>query len=400
MADGHPTGHRGGAATGEGGPRTYVPPAFPVLHRLPFRLSLLIAVTVLPLVALLVFNHYGARRDALKAAGREAGRLARLAARNQEAAFAETQRLLDALAGTSVVLQGSGPERDAYLAEVLTKAPGIRDLHVVDGDGAAVASALPRAESAALRDGDCIARARTVGLTTVGNFRAGGPGGPTVAVARPLPGSDGPSGAVLGATLGLGWLAQYQRSLELPGESVLQVLDPTGITLLRLPEGAPGSLGRTHPAPALALELPLGEELPVVATDDDGVRRFFGLAPLVAGETKQGLMIVIGIPEESVVGPLDRALRLNLILTFVVLLVSLGVARIAGDRLILGRVRGLVLATRRLATTDLENLRSRRRVCQDPSEFGDLERSFDEMARAVEARVREWDGRKGPPAGS
>ena len=43
--------------------------------------------------------------------------------------------------------------------------------------------------------------------------------------------------------------------------------------------------------------------------------------------------------------------------------------------------------------TDLHLLKARRRVSQDPSELGDLERSFDRMALHMEERAQELETR-------
>ena len=396
MADGSGAGGTGGAGGDEpwrDGPDSYSPPSLVFLHRLQFRLAALVGLCVLPLAALLVVEHVHARTGAVVAAGREAGRLARIAARNQEQDFARTRQLLEALSGARVIREGTAAERTAHFRDLVSRTPGLLDIHLLRPDGTVLASALPAEEAAALCDREVVAESVKTALSAVGNFRTGGGQGPTVHVVLPLAGKEGPPDLVLGATVGLGWLAQFQRALDLPGDSVLELLDPEGRLMLRLPAAGSPVAGWMHPAPALLRDLPLGEDLPVVAADTDGVRKFFGLCPLVTGGSKQGFNVAIGIPESIVTEPLDRALLLNLVLTGTVLLVCLGVARVLGNRLILRRVNGLILATRRLASTDLSKLRARVRVCQDPSELGDLERSFDDMARALEKRGSELDAR-------
>ena len=396
MADGSGAGGTGGAGGDEpwrDGPDSYSPPSLVFLHRLQFRLAALVGLCVLPLAALLVVEHVHARTGAVVAAGREAGRLARIAARNQEQDFARTRQLLEALSGARVIREGTAAERTAHFRDLVSRTPGLLDIHLLRPDGTVLASALPAEEAAALCDREVVAESVKTALSAVGNFRTGGGQGPTVHVVLPLAGKEGPPDLVLGATGGGGGGPPAAGAGAPPGGGGPPPRAPGGGA--PPPPPAPGSpvAGWMHPAPALLRDLPLGEDLPVVAADTDGVRKFFGLCPLVTGGSKQGFNVAIGIPESIVTEPLDRALLLNLVLTGTVLLVCLGVARVLGNRLILRRVNGLILATRRLASTDLSKLRARVRVCQDPSELGDLERSFDDMARALEKRGSELDAR-------
>jgi hypothetical protein len=387
-----------GAETGAGksweeGPDSYTPPFMIFLHRLQFRLAALVALCVLPLAVMLTAGHFRARSAAVAAAGREVGSLARIAARNQEQDFARAQQFLDTIAGNALLRGGAAAEQSAWFRDLVARTPGFVDLHLLGPDGTVLASALPGEAAAALCDREALEKSVRTGLSAVGSFHAVGEQGPTVNVLRPLEKREGEPDLVLGATVGLGWLSRFQSALDLPGDSVLELLDPEGRILLRLPDAGPRALAGEHPAPSYLRSLPLGEDLPVLVPDSDGVRKFFGLCPLVTGGTKQGFNVAIGIPESIVTEPLDRALRIHLVLTAALLLVCLGVARVLGERWVLRRVQGLVLATRRLASTDLAELKARVRVCQDPSELGDLERSFDDMARSLEKRAAELDAR-------
>jgi hypothetical protein len=369
------------------GPTSYTPPAMLFMRRLNFRLALLVVVAVVPLFVLGTSANLRARADAIRAAGRESGRLARIAARNQSEAFEQASRLLAAVAEAPVVVKGSDGERSAWLKDLLARSPGFADFHVVRADRSVSASALPAEESRALCDEEVHARVTVSKLSAVGSFRTGKGGRTMVYVARPVPGTD----LVLGATVTLSWLEQFQGALQLPAGSVLDVLDPAGTILIRLGEKGGGAVGKKHPATANPTTL--DDEHPLVETDTDGTRRFFGIAPLVTGGEKKGFLVVVGIPEETITAPLDRALQLSLVVSTLVLLGSLILAQFMAERFVIRRVNGLILATKRLASSDLSRLKARVRVCQDPSELGDLERSFDDMARALERRAQELDAK-------
>lgn len=371
----------------------YVAPRFLFARRLAFRLAALVLVAVVPLFVLEVRGRIAHRDAAVRAAGVEAGRLARIAARNQEDAFRQAQHLLQALADAPVLKSGSAAEREAYLKDLLDQTSGVVDFHLTTPDGTVVAGARGTGVSTTLRDLPTIQRAVHTGRAAVGNFENGPDGKPTVQLARALPGPDGKPEVVLGAVLGLGWLGQFQSALQLPAGSVLEIVDPSGVLLLRLPEVANAGIGKPHPAIAAQRDILPGDERPVVAADSDGARRFFGIAPITTGGTRKGFAVLVGIPEESVLGPANAALLLSLVVSTVVLVVSLLLSQFMAERFVLQRVNGLILATKRLAATDLADLKARARICKDPSELGDLERSFDVMAHALEARAQELNAR-------
>jgi hypothetical protein len=387
------TGGGPGAGPGAGkgkwdGPTTYAPPSLLFTRRLGFRLGLLVFLAVAPLFVLGILTSLRARDEAIRMSSNEAGRIARVAARAQEETYSQAVRLLDAVAQAPVVTHGSDTERAVYLKELQSRSPGFLDFHLARTDGTVVAGALPMAASQGLCDRQVLDRVFKTKLPAVGDFQKGTSGPPTVYVARPAG-----EGLALGAVMSLGWLEQFQGRLQLPEGSVLDLLDARGLNLLRLPRASAGDVGQIHPAPQLLLARLPGEERPLSGEDTDGVTRFFGIAPLVTGGTKKGFLVVVGIPEAAVVGPAEGALRQSMVVSALVLVGSLVLAQILAEQLILRRINGLILATRRLASTDLAGLRARQRVCQEPSELGDLERSFDDMARTLEKRARELDQR-------
>jgi hypothetical protein len=370
------------------GPTDYTPPAMLFTRRLGFRLGLLVLVAVVPLFVLGFLTTLRSRRDAIRSAGAEAGRLARITSRSLQEVNTRAVLLLEAVAGSPAVVRGTDAERTAFLKEQLARSPGFADFQLVRADGSVVASAIPADQSKALCDPHVLERVLKTKLPAVGDFEKGPAGPPTVYIARPAG-----EGLVLGATLTLDWLEQFQGALQLPSGSVLDILNPKGLNLIRLPKAAAGDTGQIHPAPHLLAAPGQGDDMPLVGEDTDGVRRFFGIAPLVTGRTSQDFLLVVGIPEDAVVAPANSALLLSLVISAIVLVVSLVLTQVMAEQLILRRVNGLILATKRLGSVDLADLKARRRVSQDPSELGDLERSFDDMARALEKRAQDLDRR-------
>jgi hypothetical protein len=377
MADGTPE-------SAHEAPKEYRAPALLFTRRLGFRLCLLVLVAVAPLFAFAARAAMDSRDDAIRAAGSQAERLAEVAAYSQQVVLEQALRVLEAAAATPPVTRGDAAERTVFLKEMLARNPGYLDFHLVAADGSIVASASPEGTAKEYADPRVADRALKTGQPAVGDFEKRANGQPTVYLARPAG-----EGLVLGACLTMGWLERYHATLRLPDGSVLDVLDPKGLNLVRLPKSSVGDTGQIHPAPHLLAVR--SDALPVVGEDTDGVRRYFGVAPLLVQGTNRGFQVVIGIPETAVIGPAQRAMTIHLVVSAMVLVISLALAQVMAEQFVLKRVNGLILATKRLASTDLSGLRARQRVCQDPSELGDLERSFDDMARALEKRARELD---------
>jgi hypothetical protein len=368
-------------------PTEYRAPALLFTRRLGFRLCLLVLVAVAPIFAIAAQAALDARDDAVRSSGSQAERLADIAAYTQQATIDQAQKVLEAAAASPSLSRGTPEERTAYLKDLLIRNPAYLDFHVVGRDGAIVAGALSSAaESAATCNRLIVDRVLKTGLPAVGDFEKDPKGPPTVYLARPAG-----EGLVVAARLTMGWLLQFHATLRLPEGSVLDVLDVKGLNMVRLPRSSVGDTGQIHPAPQLLAVR--SDDLPVKGEDTDGVVRYFGVAPLLTEGANKGFRVVVGIPETAVTGPAARALTLQLVLSAIVLVISLVLAQILAEQFVLKRVNGLILATRRLASTDLANLKARQRVCQDPSELGDLERSFDDMARALERRARELEAR-------
>ncbi|MHC4924512.1 MAG: HAMP domain-containing protein, partial [Planctomycetota bacterium] len=171
-------------------------------------------------------------------------------------------------------------------------------------------------------------------------------------------------------------------------------VDARGNVIARFPGLGPEHTGKPHPLPSLSRGAAGGDVTARAAAGHDGVRRLYGHAPLETGGPAKGNMVVLGIPEATVLGPIEDSLRQNLIWTTVVAVLALIIARWLGQQMIVERVNALILAMRRVALTELRDFHARGRVCQDPSELGDLERSFDIMAHALESRVNELDIRE------
>jgi hypothetical protein len=378
----------GTAAPGGDGsaPTEYRPPRLAFVHRLTFRLAAVVLIGVVPLAIVLAWAGISGRDAAVRAGAEEVSRLARVAARVQEQEFDESFRVLEALA--PALISAPDADRARLLAETLPRCPKVADLHLVRADGTVVAASLAPEASRAHVDADTVARAAKTGYAAVGGFRPGDP--PTARVALPMPAGTAGGPLVLGASIRLESLAGFQRTLQLPEGALLDILDPESKVALRLgPSG--DAVGRAHPLPAIQAAVVEDPGAPLAGADVDGVRRVFGVEGMGLGEKRLGHLVVVATPESVILEPARQRLAVYLAGSGIVFVIALALSRVFGERFVLRPVQGVVQATRRVASTDLRHFKARRRVCQDPSELGDLERAFDEMATALERRAAELE---------
>ena len=367
-------------------PTSYSPPPLAFFHRLTFRLAAVVLIGVIPLAIVLAWVGVSGSDAAIRTGGEEVSRLARVAARVQEQEFNESFRLLDALA--PALISASDADRARILAEALPRCPTVADFHLVRADGSLVAASLAAEASRSQVDAEAVSRAAKTGYAAVGGFRAGDP--PTARAYLPMPAGTAGGPLVLGASIRLEALAGFQRTLQLPEGALLDILDPDSKVALRL-GAAETAVGKAHPLPAIQAALVEDPGAPLAGADVDGVRRVFGVEGMGLGERRLGYLVVVATPEAVILDPARQRLAVYLAGSGIVFVLALALSRVFGERFVLRPVQGVVQATRRVASTDLRNFKARKRVCQDPSELGDLERAFDEMATALERRVTELE---------
>ena len=212
-------------------------------------------------------------------------------------------------------------------------------------------------------------------------------GRPAVRVGHPVIDPGGAVKAVLFATVDLSSLHTVLHRIELPGSSVVLVLDEGGRVLARFPDPShdPGMDAAGSFAPARRLAVPDAGSVSV--TGPDGVARRFGFTSLRSGGDATGATVAVGIPERTATAAAEADLLHSALLVAAVAAAALLASWLFGNYFIMDRVNGLLHATRRLSTGELRARRGARRGAS--GELGQLEKAFDEMALSLELRTHE-----------
>jgi diguanylate cyclase (GGDEF)-like protein len=321
------------------------------------RLLVLLLLTVLPFVALVVFQGSEERRHASQRARTESRRFVRLMAGDHEQLLAEARQLLFVLARVPAVERGDAGSAGQLFRDVLNQYPQYANIGLAASDGSVVASAHPFDSP----PHDLIARqAAATGAFVQGPLRlAPGRTTPSLDLAYGVAGAERKS---VIATIELHWLRREAAAAELPEGSSITVWSSDGRILLRYPEPERWVGQRPPDSEVFAAIAASGGEGTAEASGVDGVDRLYGFTRL-AGRTKRGdAYLSVGVPEGHAFAELRRTQRRNLLILALAALAAAATSWFAGDRLVVRIVRRLQVLADQDPLTALANRRRLDRV--------------------------------------
>lgn len=353
------------------------------LLSLRWRLLLLVALAIAPLIAMTIAVGVREREHALTSARDYLQRIANLAAANEAQSIEQAMQILRDLSSVHALLE-SKTKCDELLANILSKNTDYVNFGVIQLNGDVSCSAVPSSNKVNLGDRDHFKRAVGERRFIAGNYVFGRVVQKhTVNLTYPII-KDDVVVAVLFAALDLTELDKFVMDIKLPVGSVLWTLDEKGGVISRRPNPAEW-LGKKAPG---AMDLIGATRLhPSLHTDSDNVERLYASAR-VGASTLSNYTVIIGVPEDGILADARRDQRLALLglLTTVVLA---GIAAWwGGDVLIVRRVRSLASTANSIASGSLS---TRTGVQYGKEEISDLARALDGMAQALEMRQNERD---------
>ncbi|MGO8931082.1 MAG: PAS domain-containing protein [Limisphaerales bacterium] len=358
------------------------------LFGLRFRLLLLVLLACAPLVALTLHTASSERRRAVTAWSERAQRLTRRAQREEADFLGQTRQLLLAVSESSAVQYGNGQTRKKSLGEVLARYPTYANLSVADTNGEVLASAVPLGEPGNQADREFFRRVLTTRAFAIGATSTVFTNGkPSVTFGCPVfDGSDHVQ-AVVFATLEPDWLAGARSELpaQVPKGATWTELDRNGAILVRYPASAL-SLGQPFPDRALARTVLSQPDGIVEAPDSSGSSAFCAFAWRDSQLVPGGVATLLSMPKRILFARANRALLRSLMWLGTAMSLALALGWAGSSFLVVRPVEALVRASARLATGDLT---TRTGLRHGKDELGQLTRTFDQMAQALEQRELE-----------
>ena len=344
------------------------------------RLFLLVAVALLPAIAIQVYNELDLRRARQVEVQNQALSLAKLAAAEQQQIVQGIRQVLIAMSELPSIKTRDSQACDAYLAGMQRRFPAFITFLVADVKGWSFCDTNSVHRPISIVGRPYFASMLKTGKFSVGEYSAGlSTGRKVIQFALPFYGDDGRMGGVIVAGLSLDWLADYIAQKGTPRGAALAITDRNGTYLARYP--ANGRFVGTKMPGDKYLNMDVRGAVDIL--DVDGTERIEGYSALQADSG--ALVVSFGLNKAQAFAEIqDRTLRDILLIALSTSLVL--VLTTLGARRFIHRPLGeLASAANQWRLGEY----SRRVDIRDKSEIARVANAFNTMADALEHREHE-----------
>jgi signal transduction histidine kinase len=250
---------------------------------------------------------------------------------------------------------------------------------VVHPDGTLRCSSSPTPAGFSVASSTSFQRAVATGRFAVGDYRVNQlTGVPTVGLMLPVSNDTGALVGLLAGTVNLAWLGENLAE-GVPDDDVLSLWDRHGVILARQPDHD-AWVGKQYSDAEVAQRLQtLGGT--IEAPGLDGIVRVWATVPV--GE-EPAAYLSVGAPLQAALAPIEAAFWRDLLVLGAVAALAFTLAWVASDRWVLGPLRALDAAARRIAAGDLG---ARTGLAPTQGEVGQVALAFDDMAASLEASL-------------
>ena len=344
------------------------------------RLFVLVAVALLPAIAIQAYNEFDLRRAREEEVENHALSLAELAASDQQQIVQGIRQVLIALSELPLIKARDRQACNAYLAAMQPRFPAFITFLVTDLNGQSFCDASSDHKPIDIAARAYFASVLNTGAFAVGEFSIGlSSGRRVIQFASPFYGDDGRMAGVIVASLSLDWLADYIARNGAPAGAALAITDRNGTYLARYPDND-RFVGRELPADKYPK---LDRRATADMLDLDGVERIVGFSAL--GADSGGLLVSFGFNKAQAFAEIEDRTQRGIFLIILSTSLVLVLTWLGARRFIHRPLGQLIDAANRWRTGDYAprvNIRER-------SEIGRVAGAFNTMADALERRERE-----------
>jgi signal transduction histidine kinase len=350
------------------------------LNSLRSRLMLLVLLAITPIAVVTVLGGLREREAAIRASEDNLKRLTALAAANEAQSIDRARQILVDLVSVPD-LMGPTAACNALLTNVLDRNEGYVNFGLIQLGGDVTCSAVPMVHPVNLGDRSHFKRAIAERRFIAGDYIFGRViRKHTINLTYPVVDRDGQVVAVVFAAMDLAGLDTFVNDISLPAGSILETADASGKLISRRPDPERW-FGKRISAPLLAaMRGPHDKAL--VIQGEDGVDRLHTFAR-VGPSTLTEYTVTIGIPTDTITKVAREAQLMSLLGLGLTTLLALVAAWLAGDKLIVQRVRKLMTVARRIAAGELD---ARTGIESGNEEIGRLAAALDEMAENLQQK--------------
>lgn len=353
------------------------------LTGLRLRLLLLVAVAILPALALVIIGGLEERERVTTEAQDEAGQLANLVAMRNDDLIQGAALLGETLGRIRIVREAVQPECNALLQQVMDENVPYSGIFVNAPNGDIICSAPAASQPVSAADRPYFQEALARRELLIGPFIIGRiTGVPALPVVHPVLDEQGDVQVVVTVGLDLNWLERFNRSLG-DREHTLLVFNEEG-TILSVYPPTEAAIGEHSSAPLIRHVLANPDGGTTQAEGLDGVLRIYGYRPL-SERPENNAFVAVGIPTNQAVAAANRAF-LRSLSAWVLVIAGLGLAWMLSEILIASRVDRLLHTTEALAAGDLSARTGVRKV---RGELDHLGQTLDRMAAWLQKQIEE-----------
>ena len=347
------------------------------------RLWLVLAMVLLPLVGLTIYDYQSERHKANASLEREGRLRLNKVQVEEEAALRQIRQTLQTMA-TADNMQTLSPGDCSALAERMLKASeGLANIGAVLPNGDVFCSAKPFSTVQNVADRTWFQKGMQSRELSRGQYLLGRISKQhNITFSYPMLDADGKPRALLFLGVTLDWFDRFTKSQELPEGWTSQLYNVDGTVISRYPDP---ELWRDKQlkAESLArfLEARRQGKNRVVMTGLDGTERLYMLKPIGIGNNQ--LIVSVAAPLKQTLAQIEQAFRQRLAVLAGLTLLSVLFGRYYLYRLIETWVEQTENAARRVASGDLS---TRLPSTKMPQEFALLNQRFNEMTSALQQR--------------
>jgi PAS domain S-box-containing protein len=349
------------------------------------RLFTLVAVALLPAIAIQAYNEFDRRRARELEVQNQALSVARLAAADQQQIVQEIHQVLIALSELAPIKAKDGPRCNAYLAAMKPRFPAFITLIVTDLRGVSFCDTIDNHKQVDVSKRDYFANAIGLSAFSVGEFAIGlASGRKVIQFALPFYDDNSNMSGVIIASLGLDWLADYIARKGASEGGALAIADRNGTYLARYPNND-RFVGTKMPGDKFLMVDGHGT---ADIIDVDGVERIEGYSALQDDSGK--LVVSFGLDKALAFSGIQRKTLSDILLIVVSTSLALFLTSLGARHFIHRPLGHLVDAANQWR---LGNFTRRVNIVGN-SEFARVASAFNTMADVLEHRERELERRQ------
>ena len=344
------------------------------------RLLILVAVALVPAIAIQAYNEYGLRHARRVEAQSQVLGIAKLAAAEHQQIIQGVQQILLTLSELPAIRAKDSGACNTYLASVNRQFPAFLAFLVSDVEGNTFCNTVGPNESVNVSKRSYFAHAITTGAFTVGEYSTGliAPQ-KIIQFALAYRDEKGRIAGLIIAGMRLDWLADHMAQKGAPPGAAFAITDRNGIYLARYPNNAL-AVGRKM---QLNLTPKLDEEMTADITDIDDVERIVGFSELA--EDSGGLIVSFGLDKAQAFAAIQNRTVLDILMIALSAALVLALTTIGARRFIDRPLGQLVEAANAWRRGDF----GRRVHIEGVADLGRVGSAFNIMAQALQQRERE-----------